>query len=270
MKERVLLIMLGWMAATNVMGAEQFVLRDPGTGASYGPFDFRDGSVVQIGSRRLILRPVVPTNVNPSVATRNTKQGILSKMETIIIPEIDFRQANIRDVVLFLQSASREYDMSADPAAAKGVNIILQLQESNATSTVPLITFRVRHVSLLEALKITANVSGLKYSVQGNVVLLVPADYVGALLQRAYTLTHFGAGLVAEKTGGGNDEKVKQMLVGLGVAFPPGSGVTYFGSGRKLVVRNSAENLETFEAILTQFFNLADDEDVKEMSRRRQ
>ena len=48
-------------------------------------------------------------------------------MESIVIPEIEFRQANIADVIAFFGDASREYDDPNLPASKRGVNFVLDL-----------------------------------------------------------------------------------------------------------------------------------------------
>lgn len=141
-------------------------------------------------------------NPQPSEqAPRNPESGqspqekVLAKMASIIIPEVDFRQANIHDVIQFLQDNSVEFDPS--PEGKKGVNIILNLgtMESapaeaaaggDAWGAAPaegagaapggteLITFRAREISLLEALRIVTDVANLKFRVDGNVVMVLP------------------------------------------------------------------------------------------------
>ena len=137
---------------------------------------------------------------------------ILRQMEDIKIPEIDFRQANINDVVDFLQEASVEFDASEDPEDRRGVNIILNLgsdfggrsvPETDVSdpfapaldvpaaggSEVPLITFSARYISLLEALKIVTEVAQLKFRIEGNVVMIVRWDAPdGAIIHRMYNV----------------------------------------------------------------------------------
>ena len=129
-------------------------------------------------------------------------QRLVEKMETITIPEIDFRQANINDVVEFLNLASVEFDTVSKDDEVKGVNIILNLQAGGAKpaaaapstdlfgdsgfgggggaatggADVPLITFQARYVSVLQTLKIVTSVAGLQHSIEGNVVMILPKD----------------------------------------------------------------------------------------------
>jgi general secretion pathway protein D len=133
---------------------------------------------------------------------------ILSKMEKIKIPEIDFRQANINDVVAFLQTASVEFDESESESEKKGVNIILNLgvappaaapasdkgepfpeaaAPASGPTEVPLITFSARYITLLEALKIVTSVANLKYRIEDTVVMIVPINWPeGKIVNRMY------------------------------------------------------------------------------------
>lgn len=128
---------------------------------------------------------------------------ILQKMEQIRIPEIDFRQANIRDVVSFLQQQSVEFDPAPVQSDRTGVNIILKLDQNGAAAaepmqanqqadffapppaaggfgggagTDPLVTFSALDVTLREALEIVVEIAGLKYRIRGNVVMVLPID----------------------------------------------------------------------------------------------
>jgi general secretion pathway protein D len=135
---------------------------------------------------------------------------ILEKMERIIIPELDFRQANIHDVIDFLQDASVEFDTTERPEGAQpGVNIILNLRGKQAAAApagpadpfaaalapadgggagdIQHITFSARYISLLEALDIVTEVADLKYRIEGSVVMVVPSDApAGAIVHRMY------------------------------------------------------------------------------------
>ena len=152
-----------------------------------------------------------------SVITLGTTEEmkILEKMKRITIPEIDFRQANITDVITFLSEASREYDPDEDiPEERRGLNIILNLGSaaaadtsaapaaddfggwtdavadttvSGSTGAVPPITVSARYVTLLGAMDMIMNVAKLKYRVKGNMVLVMPANAPdGELIHRMY------------------------------------------------------------------------------------
>jgi len=123
------------------------------------------------------------------------------KLESIVIPKIEFRQADIRDILELLAQLSAELDPDKE-----GVNIILNLHvpgkkrpkreehfmeksdEKRTTSPwdVP-VTFTARTLSLAETLNVVSQMGGLKYRVEGNTVMVVPVDApAGPIIRRWY------------------------------------------------------------------------------------
>ena len=166
---------------------------------------------------------------------KTERDRIIKKMEEIIIPEIEFRQANINAVIEFLQEASEDYDTTSKDDERKGVNIILNLRkagdggaravgraervdpfavvgsaapaEGAASGGVPPVTFSARRVSLFEALRIVCEVANLKYRIKGSAVMVVPSDApVDEIIHRMYNvLPSVGEKIAAtrEDIGGG-------------------------------------------------------------------
>ncbi len=160
---------------------------------------------------------------------------IQEKMRKIIIPEINFRQANLTDVITFLGDASREYDDPNTAADQRGINFILSLQapgspRSTTTSmpsqadpfAAPLdplaaapmsgagtpITFQARYVTLYDALSIVMNLADLKFRIRGNVVIVMPSNFPDSeLIHRMYnvlpTLVDRMVTFKQDRTGGG-------------------------------------------------------------------
>jgi hypothetical protein len=121
------------------------------------------------------------------------RQGLRAKMSDTRVAEIDFRETRIADVVDFLRNASRAFDPAKEPGQRKGINFVLNLRRSAddgaQEAAVPPITFKARDISLLEVLDVVTQVAGLKYRVEGNVVIIVPRDAPdGPILQRSYTV----------------------------------------------------------------------------------
>ncbi|MDI6773789.1 MAG: hypothetical protein QME60_00090 [Verrucomicrobiota bacterium] len=146
------------------------------------------------------------------------RKAIMDKMEKIEIPDIDFRQANIQDVIQFLQSSSVEHDpLSSESKEKRGVNMILNLglvgaagggltapvwaaqQDPFAAEAVPeaamaaggvevpLLTFSARYITVLEALKIVTSIANLKWRIEGSVVMIVPFNAPdGPIIHRMY------------------------------------------------------------------------------------
>ncbi|NCC50239.1 MAG: hypothetical protein EOM20_03390 [Spartobacteria bacterium] len=240
-----------------------------------------------------------------TVSTVTPSEQLRTKMDKIIIPAIEFRSANIQDVVNFLVEESVAGDPDGD-----GVNIILNLnigssepaeapasklgfgggfddlggwgdddfgggfdepaQEtfSAGGSSVPTITLNLRRISLHDALKIITEVAGLRYRIDGNVVIITPSDYVaGTVITRMYPVQPSFLDVVIQReeesqrdTGGfiGMDggsvsmsrQDVKDFFEKAGVPFPRGTSITYNQGISQLIVANTAENLEVFERIL--------------------
>lgn len=164
--------------------------------------------------------PLRTTNITPpkpdtqdKTGTTTAKRLVQEKMQATVIPTIEFRQANIVDVINFLRDASE----AGDPAGG-GVNIILKLDNVGGASAmapaalppdafapapaatefgaggapapgvgvgdvagagaIPLITLNLRRVTLLDAIKYVTDVAGLKYRIDENAVFITPANAI--------------------------------------------------------------------------------------------
>lgn len=151
---------LGMLVQINA-SAEPFLLRHDETGNVYGPFESTAGATVVIeGARFTVVKP------QPTASER-----VKTKLASIIIPEIEFREATVSDVLNFLRTASREYDPSNEPEGMRGVNLIPTFK---ASDEMPRITFRAKQISLEEALKVVTQVAELAYRVEGNLIMIEP------------------------------------------------------------------------------------------------
>ena len=149
------------------------------------------------------------------VQTKTGTQRLQDKMAKIMIPSIEFRQANINDVVNFLVEESIRQDTEG-----AGVNIILNMSipgqdgalapepmaapeggmsgdpfaggegglgAAPAGSGVKTITLNLRRISLLDAIKYITEVAGLKYRLEDNAIIITPAGVVsGIVITRMY------------------------------------------------------------------------------------
>ena len=161
---------------------------DVGGGASGG--DTGDGNAIRDISNELRIR---------------------EKMERIVIPEIEFRQANIVDVISWLSDASREHDMDDVPVEERGVNFVLDLgvpggdtasapaaddpwgtaaSEAPASdSGIPPLTIKSYNMKLSDTLELVTEMSGLRAQVKGNVVMIMPKNTAsGDLILRMYNV----------------------------------------------------------------------------------
>jgi len=212
------------------------------------------------------------------------------KMESIIFPSVDFKDADITDVVLYLKDKSKEYDVDDK----KGVTFVLKLggggggYEADSEDEfgfddldeggidAPLgegsITFSGYDHSLLEILNIVTSLADLKYRIEGRVVLIVPLNFPeGNLIRQSYPVLptlrermisisdeissrDSGDEFIGLGGGGGFDEGTtdwKEFFRSLGVDWPVGSEIQYLPSIGKIIVKNTASNLAVFERVLS-------------------
>ena len=173
MVRRVLLTLTFALAFTNQSsGSDPFFLE--GTqGELFGPFMLREGETIKLGfeSARIVF---------PSQRQIEFRK----KISQTIIPELSFRQANVRDVIEFLRQASAKYAPAGSPQGP--VDIVLEadagqpgpesVQTPPGAAEVPDVTFNARYISLLTAIQIVARVTDLKCLIKENrIVLLRPA-----------------------------------------------------------------------------------------------
>ncbi len=237
----------------------------------------------------------------PQVAPTNTTQTVSlieDKMKKIILDEVEFRQANMHDVVDFLNKRSRDCDKAEPDETKKGVNIIFNpnpggpaaavtapkaaddpfgatdAAKGGAVAGVPEVTFSARYITLYNALKIITSVSGLKWRVDGDVVMIIPFDWDPATIEmRMYpveptfidrvkmtssampaTTTVGGREMKQLDTSGGGETvgDLKANFEQMGMKFPKGSSINYNPGLGKVIVANTADNLAIFEKLLSE------------------
>ena len=96
-------------------------------------------------------------------------EAMTERVKAMNIPTLDFVNAPVQDVVLFLSETCRRQD-------GKGINI-LTLGMSSAIE-VGGITISIRDLNLYEALEYITEIGGLKFEVQPKAVALMPVNYV--------------------------------------------------------------------------------------------
>ena len=150
------------------------------------------------------------------------------------------------------------------------------------------ITISLNEIPLGEALRYIASQAGLKVKIEPYAVSIIPIseqsndlitkEYrvppgfistsvnvgVSALSQGAYTKAPGATAVVApagtakdtqESTGGHqliNREGAREFLEAQGVPFPPGSSANFLPQSSRLIVRNTADNLELVDALVEQ------------------
>jgi len=227
----------------------------------------------------LPLMQKMPGTVEPTDVARTRE-----KLKTLIIPSLEFKAANINDVVEFLSKASAEVDEEH-----VGVNIIMKQgatapegEAATAPGAAPAapapaantITLNLRKVSLLDAIKYITEYANMSYRIDKNVVVILPRGYIDRLVTRLYPVSPGTIDSLVQKTqeagavkppaaGGGvtvigtepmpsetSAGDVRGFFEAAGVPFPQGTSIRYNKSISKLIVANTPENLEKIESLL--------------------
>ena len=76
-------------------------------------------------------------NFSPTQTDVRHTEYITTKLNRIIIPKIEFRDATVREAVDFLKEKSRDLDTTEPDPARRGVNIVLQLDTGGGLSSAP-------------------------------------------------------------------------------------------------------------------------------------
>jgi general secretion pathway protein D len=202
-------------------------------------------------------------------------QQMEARLQGIVIPSLDFRDANIKDVVLFLTETCRRLD-------GKGVNILL-LGMDSAASSENNITISIRDLSLYDTLNYIVEMASLKFEVKPNAVAVSPVSYVppADLILSSYDIIpEVGADLESMSggdSGGGADDlfgdssSVESAAGPIDVSgffsivdFPEGASAVYQPNFHKLFVKNTPKNIEAIENILADL----EDEAIKKRSQQ--
>ncbi len=153
-------------------------------------------------------------------------EAISNKLNRIIIPKIEFRDATVREAIDFLKQKSRELDTDPDPTK-RGVNIVLKLESAStgpvaAAAAAPAapqaavipgleaapaaapaagaaaaapsinpgdvrITLSLSNIPLMEALRYITNLANLKVKIDPYAVAIVPiTENTEALVTKEY------------------------------------------------------------------------------------
>ena len=197
---------------------------------------------------------------------------IEQKLNSIIIPSIEFNGARITDVLSMLSTRSQELDSLATDPAKRGVAIVLDPTGSTEASSIPdrLVTVRLSNIPLSSALKYVTQQVGLKYRVDRFAVTVVPenVDTDSGLVIRSFSVP---PGFIS-RGGGGNgasagpvdpfatpepDSGVSLQRVSAqdfleqnGVVFGEGASARFVSATSSLVVRNTAEQMSIVESLV--------------------
>ncbi|MBN1919262.1 MAG: M48 family metalloprotease [Verrucomicrobia bacterium] len=163
------------------------------------------------------------------------RQQIMKRLETII-PEVDFREADLKELLGYLGEAA-DVKIVIDPEASK-------LLEDGAMSSK--ITIKLENVPLKDVIKYSLRYKGLKYVVEDDEILVVPIDKVPAaeFETEVFNLSVSGVRTIVSPDGEREEETIDEHLRRApGVVWPVGSTISYDKRTETLTVSNTEANM---------------------------
>lgn len=192
------------------------------------------------------------------------------KLKRIIIPNIDFEGVDIVEAVDFLRRQAQNLDQ-ADIAAERGVNIALNLGETDSEATKKILAkkfdLKMKDVSLDEAIKHITQLTGtISYVTEYTIEISSPSTNMPFVSRKIQVPLGFFSGMesgvgasedsdpFADSTGGGgmSIKRVdpKEVLKKMGIPFPDGSAMQYNSANSSLYVYNSPQNIRVLEELV--------------------
>jgi tetratricopeptide (TPR) repeat protein len=179
----------------------------------------------------------------------NDKQSITrQKLSNIQLPLVEFEDdATVRDAINFLRLRARELDTDEVNPENQGLNFAL-LDEN--IGDIKLGGLKIKDVPMEEALRQIAQLSGLRYKVNGDKIDLMAATDVDD--NEMYTRTFRVSPDFVESLEG-KDKNLEDLFELQGVSFPHGSTVGYSKERGTITVRNTADSLDDMENLVNRF-----------------
>jgi general secretion pathway protein D len=201
----------------------------------------------------------------PQIDMRGTS-SINRKLDEIVIPKIDFRDATVREALDFIKARASSLDSVEQDPTKKGINIVLKLAPDAAESEAR-ITLSLTDVPLRAAIDYVARAANLKLKVEPYSVVVVPqSESTDVLITKEYkvppsfiTALPASGGAAAPPPAGvapGSAPAVtarsgaREFLEASGVTFPAGASANYISSTSRLIVKNTQSNLDLVDNLV--------------------
>lgn len=225
----------------------------------------------------LPLAPGLVTPDLPSLGVLGESKDFIPasrKLSRIIIPQFRLEQATLMEAVDLLRLRSTEYDTVTLDPTQKGVNIAVNLGDSNTSPAKEILakTFdlQVSNVPMDQILKYIADITGTVVKSDDFAVTITPAGRGSDdMISKTYRvppdfLSSITAGVNAEKATDDdifNSDKDKrgllpkrmgaqEALAMQGVTFPDGATASFNASSNTLRVNNTSSNQDIIEQII--------------------
>lgn len=196
---------------------------------------------------------------------------IEAKLNSIMIPRLEFNGARIADVLEFLSQTSQELDTAEPDPSKRGVSIVIDASGSTEAATIPdrLVTVRLSNVPLASALKYVTQQVRLRYRVDSFAVIVSPEAELGnqSVSTRTYSVPpgFISSGTPSGGAAGPTDPfadpvqdsgislkriTAQEFLEQNGIVFGEGASARFVPATSTLIVRNTPTQLQIVESIV--------------------
>ena len=203
----------------------------------------------------------------PQIDTRGTSL-INRKLDEIIIPRIDFRDATIREALDFIKQRAVTLDTSEEDPSRRGINIVLKVAADSPEAN-SRITLSLNDIPLRAAIDYVAKAANLKLKIEPYAVAVVPqSEPTDILITKEYKVPPgFITSLPAQDQTNGQGpggqgiapgsqpaiqarSGAREFLEAQGVTFPQGASANFIASTSKLIVKNTQANLDLIDTLV--------------------
>ncbi|MDR1191653.1 MAG: hypothetical protein LBK60_08345 [Verrucomicrobiales bacterium] len=189
--------------------------------------------------------------------------NVYDKLQSIVIPQCSFTDADLADILKYLQEQSKVIDSKKE-----GVNFVFKGEPTGETGTAPTtqtrsLTLDLKEVSLIKILDFIQSLSTYKYKVDEYAVYVFPnTETSEVMLVRTFSVPasffpttirtdDAQVGAMERRTVSMATSDVKKELSDRGVTFTAGASASYLPKTAKLVVRNTLDQLNLIEQLLS-------------------
>lgn len=201
-----------------------------------------------------------------AIGTKGGREALVAKLRDTRVPNVDFQGVTLNEVIEYLRVRVKDLDPSG-----KGIDFVVNLPDADASR---LITLKLSNVPVEEVLRYATEAAGVTYRIEDYAVRIVSlSENTATIISKTYRVPpdfisnapvgdQAPAAAPADPfatTPAGQAGKLqirrmgaKEFLESRGVTFPEGTGATYNPVTNVLMVRTTAQNLETVDLLVEQ------------------
>ena len=204
-------------------------------------------------------RPVLSPGASPDGPAAPGASPLLDKLNSIVLPSVNFSGMELDRVVNTLSVISEEFDRSGQ--GSRGVNIVL-IDQANVNPTV---SMTLRNLTLKRVLDFVTDSVGYQYEVQADAVVVRPGGEQAALDTQFFPVSRSTVLRMSGKLATANNAApapsstendgpaIRSFLQLAGVNFEGVPGSTLAFDGSQLIVTQSRRNLERIRNIFARY-----------------